>query len=272
MKTIREATAGKATLRLLESPKGYTGVVILEGERKALVEGSNPDDTWMRTQDAAARLNPRFVGFDGARARFLHFFPQGFAGQDYISHERAYKLKAKEKLEQTAPLTLAATGNGLGEAVLSAYRATNLLSPFEKTRLEPLLRGADADAFIQAAAAFAQGDTAPSLSTLKAILKPYDSAKWTVVTYLPFLWDPSRHVFLKPTMIQDFAERVGHPFAHTYAAELDPAIYASLLDLAETTQRKVADLKPQDMIDIQSFMWTSVEYTESDKQALTTAD
>jgi len=61
--------------------------------------------------------------------------------------------------------------------------------------------------------------------------------------------------------------RVGHPFADAYKSELDPAVYDSLLDLANTTKQKIADLRPRDMIDVQSFMWTAVEYTEEDKPA-----
>lgn len=66
--------------------------------------------------------------------------------------------------------------------MLSAYRATNLLSPFEKTRLDPVLRGPDADAFIQAAAAFAIGEVARALDTMERILAKHHNAKWTVVT------------------------------------------------------------------------------------------
>ncbi|WP_315924100.1 hypothetical protein [Mesorhizobium sp. SP-1A] len=265
MKTVREAKVGKATLRLVQTPKGYSGIVLLDGQRKALEEGDDADDVWRRIQDAAARSNPHFVGYDGARSRFLHFFPQGFEGADYSGHERAYKLKAKAKLDEAAPLAEATKGSGFGEAALSAYRATNLLSPFEKTRLQPLLRSPEADDFIQAAAAFASGDTKRGLVAMAAVLKRHDNAKWTVVTYLPFLWKPEEHVFLKPTMITAFAERVGHSFAHTYKPELDVAVYESLLDLARTTREKIADLDPRDMIDVQSFMWTAVEYTEEDK-------
>ncbi|MEX0955030.1 MAG: hypothetical protein WDZ83_07455 [Rhizobiaceae bacterium] len=265
MKTVRETKVGKATLRLVQTPRGYSGIVLLDGQRAALEEGDDADDVWRRIHDAAARSHPLFVGYDGARSRFLHFFARGFEGADYSGHERAYKLKAKAKLDDTAPLGEATNGTGFGEAVLSAYRATNLLSPFEKTRLQPLLRGKDADDFIHAAAAFANGDTKRGLGAMAAVLKRHDNAKWTVVTYLPFLWKPEEHVFLKPTMITAFAERVGHPLAHVYNPELDPAVYESLLDLAQTTKEKMADLGPRDMIDVQSFMWTAVEYTEEDK-------
>lgn len=174
-------------------------------------------------------------------------------------------MGAKERLEAHVTLDAAASGAGHGEAVLATYRATNLLSPFEKTKLQPLLRGPDADRYIQAAASFTADTTKSGLAALRAILKPYDSAKWTVITYLPFLWEPSAHFFLKPTMITHFASRVGHRFADDYSADLDLSVYQSLLDLAAEVKAKVADLEPRDMIDVQSFMWTSVEYTEADR-------
>lgn len=149
-----------------------------------------------------------------------------------------------------------------GEAVLAAYRSTNLLSPFEKTRLQDLLRAKEADEFIQAAAAFTEGDRKHALGAMASILKRYDSAKWTVITYLPFLWRPKQHMFLKPTMVTSFAERVGHPFMHVYRPNLDLAVHDSLIDLARSTWEKIVDLGPQDMIDIQSFMWTAVVYTD----------
>jgi hypothetical protein len=46
--------------------------------------------------------------------------------------------------------------------------------------------------------------------------------------YLPFLWRPDQHMFLKPAVTQDFAARVGHRFAHDYEARLAVGVYESL--------------------------------------------
>ena len=48
MKTIREAKVGKATVRLVQTPKGYSGIVLLDGKRKALEDGDDADDVWRR--------------------------------------------------------------------------------------------------------------------------------------------------------------------------------------------------------------------------------
>jgi hypothetical protein len=124
-------------------------------------------------------------------------------------------------LDSAASLKNAATCTGYGEAILSIFRATNLLYPLEKTRLQELLRGPDADKFVQAAAGFTVDESKERLSTLEHLLGPHENAKWTVVTYLPFLWRPDRHMFLKPEVTKDFADRVGHPFESDYLGSIE---------------------------------------------------
>ena len=115
---------------------------------------------------------PHFVGYDGARKRFHRYFPDGFTSDFYLGHERTYKLDAKRKLDEAVPLDVAASGKGDGIAVLRVYQATNLLSPFEKTKLSAVLRGEDAGKFIRLAAAFAEGDAGKlDGSSLKALLE-----------------------------------------------------------------------------------------------------
>ncbi|QZP07219.1 hypothetical protein [Caenibius sp. WL] len=264
MKTIRNDVIGKNTLRLVDTGKGFVGLVISGGKQLSRIDGDDPEQLWADLHATAGRTSDAYFGFDGARSRFRQFFPDGFRSPAFKEAERDYKLKAKAKLDETAPLEQALTGSDLGEAVLSAYRGTNLLSPFEKTRLQPLLRGPDADAFIQAAARFTIGEIEPALAIMDRLLLKHDNAKWTVVTYLPFLWRPEDHMFLKPVVTQEFAERVGHPFVHDYSPALDPAVYASLCDLMAQTGREVADLEPHDNIDLQSLVWIVGEYKEDD--------
>ena len=257
-KTIRQGKLGKHSLRLVEKDGKYFGLA----DGKILAEGDGADQVWRKLHDEAGKSDPRYFGFAGARSRFLKFFPDGFRSDSYADRERTYKLAAKAKLDETAPLEKALTGTGFGEAILSVYRATNLLSPFEKTRLQEVLRGPNADSVVQAAAAFAKDSDRHSLGRLDSVLRPYDSAKWTVATYLPFLWRPDKHMFLKPTVTTEYAARVGHPFASIYEARLNYDVYASLLDLAERTSRELADLEPQDRIDIQSFIWVVGAYRD----------
>lgn len=260
MKTVREGKLGKLILRAVEKDGRYIGIVLGAANPTERIEGDTLDDVWRRLHDEAGKGDANYFGFDGARARFRTHFPDGFHSPGYDAHERTYKLAAKAKLDATAPLGTAASGSGLGEAVLRVFQATNLLSPFEKTRLQGVLRGDGADPFIRAAAKFALGGGGAALADMEAVLKPHEANKWTVVTYLPFLWRPDAHMFLKPEVTKDFAARVGHPFASQYEAPLRMSVYDSLLDLVAKTEAELALLKPRDRIDVQSFIWVVGAY------------
>jgi hypothetical protein len=209
LKSIRQAKLGDMVLRLVEKDGLFIGLIIADGTTKLQIDGNTADDVWRRLHDEAGKTSPKYFGFDGARARFLHWFKGGFHSQRYLHLERNYKVAAKAKLDATAPFDKALDGSGYGEPVLNVFRATNLLSPFEKTRLQDVLRGPTADDFIRAAARFTTGERKPALFQMERALKPQDSAKWTVVTYLPFLWRPEEHMFLKPEATKDFAARGG---------------------------------------------------------------
>jgi hypothetical protein len=257
-KTIRSGTHGKRELRLVHKDGRFFGMA--DGQQ--VVEGDDADLVWQRLHDDAGRGDPRYVGFAGARNRFLGFFPDGFHSARYAEWERDYKVAAKARLDATVPLDEALDGTGFGEAALAVFRATNLLSPFEKTRLQDVLRGPRADAFIRAAARFTLGELKAGLRDMEAALQPHDAAKWTVVTYLPFLWQPEAHMFLKPEVTKDFATRVGHRFAQDYEARLHLPVYESLLDLAAKTEAELASLAPHDRIDVQSFIWAVSHYRD----------
>jgi hypothetical protein len=266
MKTIREKPLNDMILRLVETDKLFIGVIISAGAKKVQIEGVDADDVWRRLHDEASKTNPKYFGFDGARARFLYWFKDGFQSQTYLRQERNYKVAAKSNLDVAAPLDKAVDGSGYGEAVLAAFRATNLLSPFEKTRLQDVLRGPAADPFIRAAARFTMGEGKSALLQMERALKPHEGAKWTVATYLPFLWRPEKHMFLKPEATKDFAARVGHRFHLDYEPRLEISVYECLLDLVERTSAELAELKPRDHIDVQSFIWVVGDYREGSEQ------
>ena len=69
---------------------------------------------------------------------------------------------------------------------------------------------------------------------MERALKHHESAKWTVVTYLPFLWRPETHMFLKPEVTKDFAARVGHRFASDY----EPVPISRFTTVCSTSRRR----------------------------------
>lgn len=231
VKTIRKGKLGKHELRLVRKDQHFYGLV--DGQK--CVDGSDADDVWRRLHDDAGKNDPKYFGYPGARSRFLKIFHDGFYSDRFLSKERDQKIKAKKKLDTTVPLNKALTGGGFGEAILSVFQATEMLFPVEKAKIADMLREQDADAFVQAAAKFTSEPTESTLFKLGQVLRPYECNYWTIVTYLPFLWNPETHMYLKPGVTQDFAERVGHPFKSLYDSQLEFDVYKSLLDLANKT-------------------------------------
>ncbi len=76
---------------------------------------------------------------------------------------------------------------------------------------------------------------------------------WPLLTVFPFLARPAEHVFLKPQVTKRAAAAYGYPFE--YVSRPAFPTYESLLGFAERVRRDVKDLKPRDMIDLQSFIW-----------------
>jgi hypothetical protein len=178
----------KKELRISQRDGHLYGLI----DGKIVLQGDDQTGLLNRLRDEADKADPKYFGFDGARNRFLHFFKAGFHSPNFVKAEREYKLDAKRQLDIEAPLERAITTSGLGEAVLSTFRDTNLLHPLEKARLPK------SDAFIRGAAKFASGDAAVSLAEMEKSLNPHRVANWKATTYLPFLWRPDAHMFLPP--------------------------------------------------------------------------
>ena len=128
-------------------------------------------------------------------------------------------------------------------------------------RVKDVLSSEHGDSFVRGAAAFALGDMEAGLRKMVSAAKPCDAAKWTIVTYLPFLWMPDEHMFLKPEITKLFANRVGHEFALSYRSELDLDVYRCLLDLVAQTNETIGELRPLDNVDVQSFIWVVGDYS-----------
>ena len=76
---------------------------------------------------------------------------------------------------------------------------------------------------------------------------------WPLVTIFGFLAQPENHFFLKPNVTRRAAEKYGFDFR--YESKPSWQVYANLLEFAGTMRHDLADLKPRDMIDLQSFAW-----------------
>ncbi len=99
-----------------------------------------------------AKRTPSISVFKVPVTVFWNSSPKASIRKLFLFWERDYELDAKRMLEHKAPLSKAMNGNGLGEAVLAVFRATNLLSWHENARVADMLRSSGADTFVRAAA------------------------------------------------------------------------------------------------------------------------
>ncbi len=85
---------------------------------------------------------------------------------------------------------------------------------------------------------------------------------WPVVTVFGFIAQPKSHIFLKPKAMRAAARLSGRTF--TYQSRPSWESYRSFLLFVRAVRRDIQDLRPRDMIDLQSFLWVvgSDEYAE----------
>ena len=82
------------------------------------------------------------------------------------------------------------------------------------------------------------------------------------MTVFGFIAQPDRHVFLKPNVTRAAARR--YEYAFQYEPRPTWEVYADLLAFTRVVRKDIADMRPKDMIDIQSFLWVlgSDEYAD----------
>jgi hypothetical protein len=201
------------------------------------------------------------------REKFLRFFPNGFEDEKYVAWERGYKWQAHEKwnaqLNRAEYRSLLEKGefSEIASRALKIESPTNLLFSFEKLALRDGVRSAEgAQIFAESLYDFLHGAGKPKQRFERWVeavgrLPKKQSRVLThpVVTVFGFIAQPKKHIFLKPKVTQAAARAYGFDFQ--YRSKFFWETYASLLEFAETIRRDLADLKPRDMIDVQSFIW-----------------
>ncbi len=233
----------------------------------------------MATLEATAPRHPSVSSRSLAarcRRKFLRFFAGGFRDETYLNWERNYKYHAHEQWEtelgRDAFESLLGEGR-YGEAATRAVRVesrTNLLFSFEKMALRDAVKSAPgARAFSTALYDFLHAEGEPERkfndwcdAVASLPRRQTRVLTWPLLTVFGFIAQPKRHIFLKPNVTRAAADAYGFPFR--YESRPNYATYNSLLAFARTIRRDVHDLRPRDMIDLQSFMWVqgSDEYPD----------
>lgn len=210
------------------------------------------------------------------RRKFLHFFPDAFRDDKYIAWERGYKWQAHQQwndllnqpvyarlLSENKFEEIAASGVGLESR-------TNLLFSFEKMALRDAVKPREgAKLFARSLYEFLHGRESAQVrferwcEAVAALPRKQTRVlTWPIVTIFGFLAQPAKQIFLKPNVTRSAAVEYEFPFE--YASQPNWETYSSLLAFAKTIREDVRDLRPRDMLDVQSFIWVqgSSEYEE----------
>ena len=160
-----------------------------------------------------------------------------------------------------------------GEIAARAVRIesrTNLLFSFEKMALRDAVRTpAGAESFAKGLFDYLHGKGAREERFLRfgRMLSGLPRRQtrvhtWPLQTVFGFIAKPESEIFLKPLVTKKAAEAYGYDFS--YGSRPTWTTYASLLGFAAVLERDLADLRPRDLVDLQSFIWVlgSSEYDD----------
>lgn len=211
------------------------------------------------------------------RRKFLRFFPKGFRDETYLAWERDYKWETHQRWEEALnrdEFRRLLDRHDYAEIAARAIRTEqrsrhSMIFSFEKMALRDAVKSAaGARAFATGLYEFLHGRVSDEArfvawcETIAALPRKQTRAlTWPLVTVFGFIAQPDHHIFLKPTVTKIAARKYGFDFR--YESRPNWKTYASLLDFAETIRRNLRDLKPRDLIDLQSFIWVqgSDEYS-----------
>jgi hypothetical protein len=228
-----------------------------------------------RSERTRSQVSP---GAMRCRRKFLRFFPEGFRDEDYLETERDYKwashLRWRESLGRHTFAALLRAGQHdeiAARAVRIEQRSRySMLFSFEKMALRDAVKSASgAHTFAEGLFAFLYGRgeveqrfEAWVSAVAKLPRKQTRVLTWPVVTVFGFIAQPEQHIFMKPNTLRAAAR--AYDFDLAYRSRPNWGTYSGLLELAARVRSDQRDLRPLDMIDIQSFLWVqgSAEYEE----------
>jgi hypothetical protein len=194
--------------------------------------------------------------------------------------ERAYKWRAHQEwqgvLNRNAYEAKLSQGKFLdiGSDAIRIESRTNLLFSFEKMAIRDALkpeRGARAFAEGLYALLYGPGNVHAKFSRWCEVVaglprKQSRVLTWPVTTVFGFIAQPDTHIFLKPTVTRLAAREYGFDFP--YRSGPSWGTYSSLLAFASEIGHDLRDLRPRDLIDIQSFIGSWDQMSTKSRQGL----
>ncbi|MBC7894614.1 MAG: hypothetical protein H7066_04325 [Cytophagaceae bacterium] len=214
---------------------------------------------------------PKAISAGAARCRrkFLRVFPGGFRDETYLEWEREYKWATHERWEEALgheEFRRLLQREDFAEIAARAVRVEqrsrhSMIFSFEKMALRDAVKSSEgARTFAEGLYEFLHGadDVAHRFERWVEVVAELPRRQtrvltWPLVTVFGFIAQPDRHMFLKPMVTRAAARAYGVNLE--YSSRPSWKTYEQLLALARTVRGDLRDLRPRDMIDIQSFLW-----------------
>ena len=214
------------------------------------------------------RLKPgtEFRSLRRSMEDFLAGYEGGFTGDSYVA-ERAFKVRAgrlarTELAREVVEAALARGDHGdVCERAKSVVKETPLIFRNEKMDLQDGLKdAAQRRKFAAALSDLLHGEGAlPNrFERFVAVLSHLGAATWTVATYFWFLFEPERHIFVKPSYMRDAARMWAYDLGDT--TDVNWPAYERMLTFSHYLKSELEEtgrdeLAPRDFIDVYSFVW-----------------
>jgi hypothetical protein len=225
--------------------------------------------TVKRSTAGSSKSRQTSEGAERCRRKFLRYFPGEFRDETYLDWEREYKWEAHERWEEAlgrAEFRRLLRVEEYAEIAARAVRVEqrtrySMIFSFEKMALRDAVKSTvGARAFSEGLYDFlyGAGDTRRRFERWVGVVSALPRKQtrvltWPLVTVFGFIALPAEHIFLKPMVTRRAAQEYGFDFQ--YQSRPNWETYASLQQFAATIRADLRDLRPRDMIDIQSFIW-----------------
>jgi hypothetical protein len=203
------------------------------------------------------------------RGKFLEYFTLGFRDPEYLELERDYKVETHRRWRQEldegtfGALIREERHEEVASRALRVEQRSrhSMIFSFEKMALRDAVRPAGgARAFSLGLFDYLHGPGSmrERFERWVAVVASLPRRQtrvltWPLVTVFGFIAQPRQHIFLKPMVTRTAARAYGFDFR--YESRPSWPVYESLLAFAAQVKRDTRDLKPRDMIDLQSFIW-----------------
>jgi len=195
---------------------------------------------------------------------FRSEFPGGFFGDRYARHEREHKEKIRDEIQlelshkKMRSLLNVGEHRAIGELAirLTGAQSNAMIFKSEKIQFRDGLKiSENCRLFAESLYAVLHGtdEFAARFDAFGDALRVLGAGKWTIATYFLFFMHPDAHMFVKPTVTQNAADVCA--FDINYKPEVNARTYKAILAFSTYLRDHIADLRPRDMIDVQSFMW-----------------